>query len=163
MAKLKDILSSTSHREYDYPKQPWVYYQEWNRALFLHWEVSVDFLQELVPQEITIDTIKEKAYVSIVPFTMEKIRPKYLPAVGFISNFHEINVRTYVEHNGKKGVYFLNIEAKKLISAFVSKQLSGLPYEKAKITRTKNNYHSVNSTKKISSKRRLFHCYANRK
>lgn len=147
MSKIKDILSSTQHREYDYPKKSWVYYQEWNRVLFFHWEVPIEILDKLVPKELKIDTFNGKAYISIVPFTMENIRPKYLPAIGFISNFHEINVRTYVENNGKKGVYFLNIEAEKFLSAFVSKQLSGLPYEKATIKRTANSYQSNNPSK----------------
>lgn len=150
MTKIKDILSSTSHREYTYPDKSWTYYQEWNRAVFLHWEISLEILKELVPKELTIDTINGKAYISIVPFTMENIRPKYLPSIGFISNFHEINVRTYVVQNGKKGVYFLNIEAEKLISVLVSKHLSGLPYEKAKIIRNQNTFQSNNSAKNFN-------------
>ena len=147
---IQNILTTTEHREYPYPNQPWRYYQEWNKALFLHWEVPYEILREMVPRNLNIDTFNGKAYVSIVPFTMENIRPKFLPAVGFISNFHEINVRTYVEHQGKKGVYFLNIEAEKYLSALISKQLSGLPYEKAEIHRTDSKYTSTNSKKNYS-------------
>jgi len=73
---------------------------------------------------------------------MEKIRPKSLPSIDFLSHFHEVNVRTYVENNGKKGVYFLNIEAEKILACFIAKQLSGLPYQKAIIKRNKNQFHS---------------------
>ena len=31
---IKKILKQTDHRTWDYPKQPYSFYQEWNRALF---------------------------------------------------------------------------------------------------------------------------------
>ncbi len=144
MRKTAEILSDTSHRPYPYPNGPWRFYQEWNRALFMHWEVPAETLREMVPQKLSLDTFNGKAYVSVVPFTMEKIRPRFLPSVGFISNFHEINVRTYVEADSKKGVYFLSMEAQKWLSAVVSKKISGLPYEKSYINRTQNEYRSAN-------------------
>lgn len=52
-----------------------------------------------------------------------------------VSNFHEINVRTYVSAGGKPGVYFLSIEAGKALSAYLSRKLSGMPYEPARIKR----------------------------
>lgn len=147
MNNIKSILSNRNHRVFEYPEKSWTYYQEWNRVLFLHYEVPLEVLRELVPEELNIDTFNGKAYVSIVPFTMEKIRPRFLPAVNFISNFHEINVRTYVEVDNKHGVYFLNIEAEKYLSTIVAKNLSGLPYEKATISRDGGKYVSENTKK----------------
>src|SRR5690606_7655888 len=116
MTEIDKILSDTKHRTYDLPEGKWIYYQEWNRAVILHWEVTVEVLQKLVPQKLKIDTFDGSAYVSLVAFTMEKIRPRYLPSVSLISNFDEINIRTYIDNDNKKGVYFLNIEAGKLLS-----------------------------------------------
>lgn len=147
MTDIDDILSDTKHRTFEYPKEKWIYYQEWNRALFLHWTVPFDILRDLVPKQLNIDTFQGDAYVSMVAFTMEKIRPRYLPAVNFISNFDEINIRTYIDNDNKKGVFFLNIEAQKMLSVFIAKKLSGLPYEKANIRRNKNNYQSNNQLK----------------
>lgn len=65
----------------------------------------------------------------------------------FISDFHEINLRTYIDNDDKKGVYFLNIEAEKRLSSFIARSLSGLPYEKANIKRTNNTYKSSNYKK----------------
>ena len=93
------------------------------------------------------DSFDGKYWVSIVAFTMEKIRPAYLPPFSPISNFDEINVRTYVIQDGKPGVYFINIEAGKYLSAFLSRMLSSLPYEKSQITRGDNFYRSNNSNK----------------
>jgi uncharacterized protein len=147
MSEIRDILSNVSHRTYHLPDGQWVYYQEWNRALFLHWVVPMELLRPLVPAQFTIDTFEGNAYVSVVPFTMEKIRPRFFPAVRWISDFDEINVRTYIKNDEKEGVYFLNIEAGKARSALVAKLLSGLPYEKAKIYRTYDEYHSENAPK----------------
>lgn len=74
-------------------------------------------IRDLVPSKLKIDTFDGNAYVSLVAFTMEKIRPRYLPAIKFISCFDEINLRTYIDNDNKKGVYFLNIEAGKLLSS----------------------------------------------
>lgn len=147
MTIIDDILKEVSHRPFEIPKGKWIYYQEWNRALFIHWAVPFEQLRKCVPSNLNLDTFDGNCYISLVAFTMEKIRPKFLPAVGIISNFDEINIRTYIDNNGKKGVYFLNIEAGKTISAFIAKAISGLPYEKAKINRTEKSYYSTNFKK----------------
>jgi hypothetical protein len=147
MPAIEAILAETTHRPYAMPTHRWAYYQEWNNVLFLHWKVPVELLRQFVPKQLNIDTIDGAAYISIVPFTMQSIRPRTLPALTFISDFHEINVRTYIDNDNKKGVYFLNIEAEKILSVYVAKFLSGLPYEKAAIKRTTNTYHSINTHK----------------
>jgi uncharacterized protein len=149
MTELSKILSEIAHRPFELPVGSWKYYQEWNNALFLHWEIPLEILRKLVPEVLPIDSHDGKYYVSLVAFTMQKIRPKYLPAVKFISDFHEINVRTYIDNGGRKGVYFINIEAEKHLSAFVARYLSGLPYEKSVIQRTVKTYNSTNAEKKF--------------
>lgn len=146
---IKGILQQVEHRPWALPKGKWKYYQEWNRLLFFHFEVSFDVLRALVPESLELDSFDGKYYISVVPFTMEEIRPRLLPAVGFISNFDELNVRTYVVKDGKAGVYFLNIEGGKSLSVFVSKQLSGLPYEKATMKRSDGIYTSSNAKKQF--------------
>lgn len=147
MTEINKILLETKHRPFNYPKENWTYYQEWNNALFLHWKIPVEIIRKLVPEKLNIDTFDGFAYVSLVAFTMQKIRPKNLPAIKFISDFDEINLRTYIDNDNKKGVYFLNIEAEKYLSTFIAKKLSGLPYEKSNIQRTNKTYKSINITK----------------
>lgn len=151
MQAIRELLALKEHRPFAMPSGRWIYYQEWNNALFLHWEVPAEILQLLIPESLTLDLFEGKGWVSLVAFTMNKIRPRHLPAVDFLSDFHEINLRTYVVHEDKPGVYFLNIEAEKLLSVLVAKGMSGLPYEKAYMTRTKvagtNIYQSANPAK----------------
>src|SRR5690606_29458642 len=108
---IKDILKQTDHRSTEIPQTPYSFYQEWNRALFFHWKVDAESLLPFIPEGLEIDLFNNAAYISLVAFTMEEIRPKGFPALSFISNFNEINLRTYVIKDGKPGVYFLNIEA----------------------------------------------------
>ena len=142
---IKDILNSNSHRPWELPANPWSYYQEWNDVLFLHYQVSLEELESFVPDGLELDLFVGKPWVSLVAFTMEKIRPRYIPSFAPISDFPEINVRTYVKANGKSGVYFLSIEAGKRLSCKLAKVLSGLPYRYSNIKRTGNGYECQNS------------------
>lgn len=142
---IKEIEKFVDHRPWKLPNKSWKFYQEWNNAIFLHWKVDYEELRKFVPNEIEIDTINGSPWVSLVAFTMEKIRPKYLPQFPPISNFDEINIRTYVKSNNKTGVYFLSIEGGKKLSCKIAKGISELPYRYSKIKRTSNTYESKNS------------------
>ncbi len=142
---IKEILNTTNHRPWKTPTDSWKFYQEWNNAIFLHWQVELSELEKHVPKELEIDFYDGKPWVSIVAFTMEKIRPKYLPSFSPISNFDEINIRTYVKSNHKTGVYFLSIEGGTSLSCKIAKGISELPYRYSKISRTTNNYKSSNA------------------
>lgn len=142
--KTSTILRSHPKRPWSIPQQKWEYYQEWNDVLFLHFIVSFDELRSLVPENLILDDFNQQYFVSIVCFKMEKIRPINFPSFPLISDFHEINIRTYIKNDDKPGVYFLSIEAAKTISAKIAKILSGLPYEKSNIKRTSNAYINLN-------------------
>lgn len=141
---INEILSVTEHRTWAIPDEAWRYYQEWNNAVFLHWEVDLQELQKVVPADLEIDLYDGKPWVSLVAFTMEKIRPRYLPPFSPISNFDEINIRTYVKKNNKTGVYFLSIEGGTWLSCKIAKALSELPYQYSKIKRQGTLYTSEN-------------------
>src|SRR5690606_15058900 len=101
MTDIADILIDTSHRPFQLPIGRWRYYQEWNDALILHWKVPFETLRKEVPKEFIIDTFNGDNYVSSVAFTMQKIRPKYLPSISFVSDLNEINLRTYICNDNK--------------------------------------------------------------
>ena len=126
--KIKEILNTQNHRSWKMPDEGWKYYQEWNNAIFLHWQVDLEELKKFVPKELEIDLFDGKAWVSLVAFSMEKIRHKNLPYFPPISDFEEINIRTYIKSKRKTGVYFLSIEGGKTISCKLAKAMSELPY-----------------------------------
>jgi len=142
---IKEILSTTEHRPWPLPMSSWRFYQEWNKAIFMHWEVNYEELRKLVPKELEIDLMDGKPWASLVAFTMENIRPKNLPAILPIPTFEEINIRTYVKSNNKTGVYFLSIEASNKLSCFVAKAISELPYRFSKMARDISSFTSSNA------------------
>ena len=142
---IEGILARVSHRPYALPEGEWGYYQEWNHSLFLHWEIPFEVLRAVVPIGLDIDNYRGSCYVSLVAFTMQKIRPAHLISFKPISDFQEVNLRTYVENGKKRGVYFLSIEAGNSLSVFIAKNLSDLPYTKSDIRRSGSEIHVENT------------------
>lgn len=142
--EINEILKIKNHRPWELPNESWSFYQEWNNAIFLHFKVELEELKQYIPKELEIDLFEKKPWVSVVAFTMEKIRPKNIPAFSPISNFHEINIRTYVKMNNKTGVYFLSIEGGTKLSCKIAKFISDLPYRYSLIERTSKLYSSSN-------------------
>ena len=142
--KIQKILNYKDHRPWKLPDEKWKFYQEWNNAIFLHFKVDLEELKKHVPKELEIDLFHEESWISVVAFTMEKIRPKNIPAFSPISNFHEINIRTYVKKNNKTGVYFLSIEGGTKLSCKIAKYISDLPYRYSLIERSSKHYSSIN-------------------
>jgi uncharacterized protein len=105
-------------------------YQSWRHLLFLHWAVTPEVIQATLPKGLVVDTFERQAYLGLVPFTMRNIRPIGLPAVPYLSNFHECNVRTYVRDiNGENpGVWFYSLDAANLIAVKLARALFHLPY-----------------------------------
>ena len=109
-----------------------IMYQSWNNLLFLHWEFEPEIIQRTLPAGLNVDTFDGKAYLGIVPFYMNWIRPRYLPAFPWISFFLETNLRTYVYDNyGNSGVWFYSLDCNQPIAVWTARTFFKLPYEHA--------------------------------
>jgi uncharacterized protein YqjF (DUF2071 family) len=112
-------------------------YQRWRKLAFLHWKVPASTLQPLIPNELTIEEFDGSAWLGLVPFSMERIRPWWFPAVPGISWFLETNIRTYVvDRNGVRGVWFFSLDANKQLAVTVARTFWHLPYRMAQMTMT---------------------------
>ncbi|MEZ4369358.1 MAG: DUF2071 domain-containing protein [Polyangiaceae bacterium] len=121
-----DRISQT-HRPSGKPRG----YQRWRHLLFVHWRVPVAELRRLVPESLEIDTFEGDAFVGLVPFEMQGVRPAWSPEV-FAFNFLETNLRTYVHVAGRDpGVYFFSLEAASRIAVTAARVGWGLPYHYA--------------------------------
>lgn len=127
------MLNHTNHRPWPLPNHPWVFTQNWNQLLFAHWPVSVVTLREKVPASLEIDTFDGQAWVGMVPFWISGARLRCFPPIPFTSTFPELNVRTYVLHNGKPGVYMLSLDVAHRLAAKFGRLLYHLPYYHAQI------------------------------
>lgn len=114
-------------------------YQQWRDLLFLHWEYPADVIQATLPEGLFVDTFGGKAYLGIVPFFMRNIRPRFLPALPRISNFMELNLRTYVyDREGVPGVWFYSLDANQPLAVTVARRFFHLPYEHARMQSGRN-------------------------
>jgi uncharacterized protein YqjF (DUF2071 family) len=106
----------------------------WADLGFLHWEIPEPVLRPLVPGALEIDTFEGRAFVGLVPFTMRGVRPIWSPSIPWLSSFHEVNVRTYVHHQGRDpGVWFLSLDAANPIAVVVARTIWKLPYHFARM------------------------------
>ena len=122
------FLFATAHRPWPLPSAPWVMTQMWKDLLFLHYPVDPEILRKLVPDVLTLDTYNYRAWISVVPFQITRLRPPGVPAVPWLSSFPELNVRTYVTYNGKPGVYFFSLDAGNLSAVWGARVFYRLPY-----------------------------------
>lgn len=114
-------LSALRHR-------PWVMRMRWVDLLFAHWPMDPAVLRPLIPDDLEIDLYDGHAWLGIVPFVMEDVGPRFLPAPPIAGAFPEINVRTYVRHAGRSGVWFLSLDAASRIAVEGARTGFDLPY-----------------------------------
>ena len=113
-------------------------YQQWHDLLFLHWEYPAAAIQATLPHGLFVDTFEGKAYLGVVPFFMRKVRPRFLPAVPGISDFMELNLRTYVhDRSGVPGVWFHSLDANQWLAVAIARRFFRLPYEYAQMRSTR--------------------------
>ncbi len=134
MSKLEKVLNRTEHRPYPLPEGSWVLRMRWRDLLFMHWPVVESTLRPLVPPVLKLDTFDGSAWLGVTPFGMEHARPRFLPAVPWLSNFPELNLRTYVTHRGKPGIWFFSLDAHNPVAVRLARATFGLPYFDAEIS-----------------------------
>ncbi|MDB4662146.1 DUF2071 domain-containing protein [Verrucomicrobiales bacterium] len=121
-------------REWPDGEKP-VMFQTWSDLLFLHWRVAAADLQKLLPEGLFIDTFGDSAWIGIVPFKMQNIRPRGLFPVPWISYFLELNVRTYVhDRDGNPGVWFFSLDTNRWLAYKIARTFFKLPYFPARMS-----------------------------
>jgi len=110
-------------------------YQSWKKLTFLHWRIAAEKLQPLVPAGLTIEQFDGSAWLGLVPFSMERVRPWWFCAVPGVSWFLETNIRTYVvDQRGVRGVWFFSLDANNQLAVSVARGFWHLPYKMAHLS-----------------------------
>ncbi len=133
-SKLEKVLDRTEHRPYPLPPGAWILRMRWRDLLFMHWPVPEDWLLPLVPPVLKLDTFDGSAWLGITPFRIERTRPRLLPALPWLSSFPELNVRTYVTHQDKPGIWFFSLDAANPIAVRLARATFSLPYFDAEMS-----------------------------
>lgn len=110
----------------------------WRDLLFAHWIVDAEALRPLIPPSLEIDTFEGRAYVGVVPFGMEDVAPRGLPAVPYLGAFPEVNVRTYVRDRELDGVWFFSLDAGRRLAVEGARLGFHLPYFHARMAMTRD-------------------------
>lgn len=107
---------------------------DWRDLLFLHWPIDPAAIRLLVPPQFEIDLFEGSAWIGLVPFQMESVRPRLFgiptPPIPVLAPqaFPECNVRTYVRHRDRSGVWFFSLDASPLLSVLGARFLWHLNY-----------------------------------
>ena len=110
---------------------------EWHDLLFMHWPVRAESLRPLIPTSLELDTFDGSAWLGVVPFDMRNVRPHLLPSVPWLSNFPELNLRTYVtsrDPERKPGVWFFSLDAHNPAAVRLARATFNLPYFDAEMS-----------------------------
>jgi uncharacterized protein YqjF (DUF2071 family) len=113
------------------PGEP-MFYARWDRAVFIHYAADPVVLQRDVPFDL--DLREGRAFVSIVAFTLARMRPRIGGRLGEwlfkpIATHEFLNVRTYVQYRGEPGIYFLAEWLSNPLSVRLGPRTFGLPYK----------------------------------
>lgn len=127
-----------------------IMYQEWRHLLFLHWKYDKEKIQKNLPEGLHVDTFEDNAYITIVPFFIQNLRIGKLPSLPFLSNFIEVNVRTYVyDRNGNPGIWFYSLDINSIMATTFARHFFSLPYQNAKlVSKIANNEISISGQRK---------------
>ncbi|MGH3002073.1 MAG: YqjF family protein [Gaiellaceae bacterium] len=133
VARQARVMDDVSHRPWPAPGEPWTQAQSWLDVAFLHWRVDEAVLRRLVPRTVELDTFDGSAWLGITPFVLSGLRLRGLPPLPGVSRFTELNVRTYVTHGGKPGIWFFSLDAASTVAVEAAKRLYKLPYHRAQM------------------------------
>lgn len=121
-------FSRTDQRGWPPPRTPWTWRQSWYDLLFAHWPVPAGVLRPLVPRGLTVQEFGGTSWVGVVPFRMAGVMRRPFPNLPGVSAFPELNLRLYVERDGKPGVWFLSLDAANALAVWAARRFFHLPY-----------------------------------
>jgi uncharacterized protein YqjF (DUF2071 family) len=133
---LHPSFAHVDHRPWPLPRGPWTWRQSWRDLLFAHWPIEARALRPLVPDRLRIQEFDGTAWIAVVPFRMTGVMRRRLPDLPWISAFPELNVRTYVERDGRPGVWFLSLDATNPLAVWAARTFFHLPYHRADMALT---------------------------
>jgi len=119
-----------------------LFFCDWDRALFIHFEVDPNILQPQIPFEL--DLYSGKAIVSLVAFTMRNLRLSIggrfsALLTAPVATHPLLNVRTYIRHQDQAGIYFMTEWIPNRLSILIGPRTYGLPYRHGKLNYQHNH------------------------
>jgi uncharacterized protein len=102
--------------------------------LFLHWAWDPFEIQKTLPRGLFVDTFDGQGWLGIVPLFMRRVHPRGLPSIPWLSDFLELNVRTYVYNSsGQPGIWFYSLVCNQPLAVELAKRCFHLNYVYARM------------------------------
>jgi len=129
--------------------------------LFASWPIPVAQLRPVIPSVLEIDTFQDTAWVTVETLQISTARIRNLPLAPSLEGT-EVNVRTYVQYKGERGIHFLSLDSPGLLMDELSKHLFKLPFHNAEASVELNgdNYHVESIRLEDQSQPASFACSA---
>ncbi len=120
----------TSHRPRPLPSGRWALTQRWNDLLFAHWPIPSAKMAALLPDWLEVDIFQGSAWLSAVPFWLDRIKIRGVPQVPGVRSFPDLNLRTYVrdQFTHTPGIYSFSLDASNLMAVLAARAFYNLPY-----------------------------------
>ena len=112
---------------------PWLVAQTEAEMLFLSWPVEPARISGRIPAGLALDTFEDRAWITLIPFRMERMRARWLPPIPPFSRFAEVDCLTYVRSGAVTGIWFFRIDAGTLVGSAIASLLFGLPYHHSRV------------------------------
>ncbi len=110
------------------PVRRTVFTQAWRDVAFVHWAYDPELVAPLLPAGVAPDVLDGATQVGLIAFRMRGIGVGPSPGIPYFGSFAETNVRVYtVDGAGRRGVFFLSLDATRLAPVLVARAL-GVPY-----------------------------------
>jgi uncharacterized protein len=126
-------LAEVAHRPWPLPDGPWLMGQTWHDLLFAHWAVPEERVARALPPPLTPQLYDGSAWIGITPFVVSGLRLRGTPPLPWLSRFPELNVRTYVEVDGKPGIYFFSLDTPRRAAVLAARRWYRVPYFHARM------------------------------
>jgi len=127
-------FQSIEHRPWPLPKSKWIWRQSWLDLAFVHYRIDAKQIKHRLPDGLKLQEFDGTAWVGLVPFRMAGVMRRPFPDLPPFTTFPELNLRTYVEKDGKPGVWFFSLDADCRPLVWGGRMLYHLPYFYARMS-----------------------------
>ena len=149
-------LETLEHRPWPLPARGWTMGQTWEDLLFAHWRVPVEQLRPHVPPGLEVDEFDGTGWVGVTPFRLSGLRGRGLLPIPFVSEFLELNVRTYVTAEEKPGIWFFSLDASSRLAVEAARRTYRLPYFHARMSAARRGEWIAYECARIDEAGRVF-------
>lgn len=114
---------------------PRIMRQTWADLAYVHWAVDPERVAPLLPRGTRPDVLGGATYVGLIPFVMRRAGFGRGPAIPWLGDFLETNVRLYsVDDQGRHGVVFRSLETDRLAVSLGARLAFATPYTWARMS-----------------------------